>query len=271
MKSRFRAPTPNGTPATRAGFTLIELLLVVFIMVLLTMMTMPLFYQFVKTSRVQQTANIVATTISRARMEAMRTRKMIGIFFGDNPAYCAITPTPGILPPSGRIEIWTVKDNSWNDQNDEEGINSGAPFNNQGVWYPYKDPDRCLTPEPITYPEGVRILCGQFWHGAGPWYGFGWQRDWHPQYKPVPDGELKRHILALGRNGMMPGWFDGMNSWWSVLVFDTQTGEHLLISAGDWMTSSKPRILPFQLNTIWDVLGATDTINTTLDVAKFAK
>src|SRR2546421_362230 len=115
------------TASMRPGFTLMELLLVIFIMILLTTMAMPLFYQFVKTSRVQQTANIVASTIARARMEAMRTRKMTGIFFGDNPAQCKNKPTAGIMPSKGRIEIWTVKDNSWNDVNDEEGIGSAAP------------------------------------------------------------------------------------------------------------------------------------------------
>lgn len=253
-------------PQRQPGFTLVELILVIFIMLLLTIMTVPLFSQFVKTSRVQQTANIVMTTITRARMEATRSRKMTAIFFGDDVTQCLVTPTPGILPPRGRIEIWNVKEGG----NDEEGVSaSSSPFNNQGDWYPYKDQDRNVSAEPITYPDGVRILAGQFAHGGGPWYGFGWQKDWHPQYNPVPDGELKRHIIAFSRNGHMPGWYDGLNSWWNVLVFDTTTGEHVIISVGDWMTTAKPRVLPFQLNTLWAPSGTAYTINSKADLAKY--
>ena len=70
----------------KSGFTIIELILVIFIMVLLTLMTLPMFAQFVKSSRVEQTAHIVCTTICRARQEAMRLHKMVGVFFGDELA-----------------------------------------------------------------------------------------------------------------------------------------------------------------------------------------
>jgi prepilin-type N-terminal cleavage/methylation domain-containing protein len=254
----------------RNGFTLIELLLVMFIMVLLTLITIPIFYQFVKTSKVQQTASIVSTTLFRARMEAQRTRKMIGVFFGDEIAFCKTQPTPGVLPPSGRIEIWTVMDNYANgDFGDSAG--SGAecsPYNNQGNWYPYRYPDRCLTPEPITYPTGVRILAGLFDHNGG--YHFGWQNNWG-QYQANGDGEIKRHTVTFSRTGAMPGWYNGLNSWWDIIVFDEQTGEHVVISVGEWLMSSKPRILPFQLTGMWGPSGSYYPITKTQDIVTYCE
>jgi type II secretory pathway pseudopilin PulG len=258
----------------RPGFTLIELLLVIFIMILLTVMALPLFYQFVKTSRVQQTASIVSTTIARARMEAMRTRKMVGIFFGDNPSLCATKPTPGILPANGRIEIWTVKDNSATALNDEGGVSAGSgPFNDQGTWYPYMFPDRCLTPEPITFPDGVRILAGEYTLAAGPTYQFGWakMRGGYQDYMPTPDGEIKRHTITFSRQGAMAGWFDGLNSWWNVIIYDTETGEHQLISCGQWLCTSTPRMLPFKLNSLTSVSNTVHPITATVDIAKYAE
>lgn len=249
------------------GFTLIELILVMFIMTLLTFMMVPKLSQFVKGTRVQQTVSIVTTTLYRARMEALRTRKMVGVFFGDDLTLCKTQPTPGVLPQKGRIEIWTVKDNYVNNPVDSSGSGSTSdPFNpagwwNPGDWYPYRYPDTCLTAEPATFPDGVRVLSGWFFHGTGPpAYQFGWPAG---PYMATPDGEIKRHTITYNRAGSLPGG----NTYWDVLIFDEQTGEHAIIVAGEWLISAKPRVLPFQLTGLIGVSNTYYPIAKNIDIA----
>ncbi len=253
------------TPKT-GGFTLVELILVIFIMCLLTFMMVPMLSQFVKGTKVQQTVSIVTAVLYKARMEATRTRHMVGVFFGDDVTQCKIKPTPGVIPQKGHIEIWTVLDNHANgDWGADAGGSTGVqePYNNQGPWYPYRYPDQNLTPEPITFPDGVRILAGQFWHNSGPIaYTFGWSN----QYNPVADGEIKRHTVTYSGHGTMPGWYDGLSTWWSLLVFDEKTGEHQVISVGQWLMTCKPRVLPFQLTGLYGVSGTYYPIKKNSDI-----
>ena len=254
----------------RSGFTLIELILVIFIMALLTVMTVPMLSQFVKTSKVDQTVKIVTDTLYRARVEAMRTRKLVGVFFGDDPLSCKTQPTPGVLPPKGRIEIWTVKDNyALGDFTDESGSVGGAwPYNNQGAWYPFRYPDRCLSPEPITFPDGIRILVGCYKRTASPpSFSFGWPSD----YAANGDGEIKRHTITFARQGAMAGSYDGLNSWWEILIFDEQTGNNVVMSAGEWLCTSKPRVLPIRLTSLIGVSGTTFPIVKTADIANYVE
>ena len=247
------------------GFTLIELILVIFIMVLLTIMTVPILAQFTKTSKVQQAANIVSTVLFRARYEAIRTRQHVGVFFGDTTARLTTKPTAGILPSTGRVEIWTVKTAGDSDGHDA----NESPLGSLGAWYPYRDPDRCLTPDAVTLPDGIRVLSGRFFRtmNSPAQMVFGW--DAGANYKASPDGEIKRHQVVFARTGAMPGWFDGLNSYYSLLVFDEATGEHQVIWVGEWLMSAKPRILPYQLTGVYGPSSNYYPVKQNPDIAKF--
>lgn len=250
-----------------AAFTLIELLLVMFIMLLLTIMTVPMLSQFAKSSKVQQTTSIVSAVLSRGRMEALRTRQMIGVFFGDDTARLNPPPQPGIIPPKNHIEMWTLKTNIGNGwESTENPIYDPNPSAGAPTWYPYTDPDSNLTGEPITWPDGVRILVGHFVQmpGSPPQCGFYFQ-----DYNRSPYGEIKRHEIVFSRAGTMPNWYDGLNTCWNVLIFDEQTGEHSIIWAGSWLITAKPRVLPFNLNYVYDLSGGQHALTTYSDIPKY--
>jgi hypothetical protein len=241
-----------------------------FIMSLLTVMSVPLLSQFAKTSKVQQTVKAVTAALYRARMEAMRTRKMVGVFFGDDVPSCKTAPLNGVLPSKGKIEIWTVLDAYYNGDFSDDGGCAGAslPYNNQGDWYPYRYPDRCLTTEPITFPDGIRILAGQFINSANaPQYTFGWPSN----YMATPEGEIKRHTVTFARQGAMAQSVDGANSWWELLIFDEGSGEYAIISCGEWLCTSRPRVLRMNLNGIYGVSGTYYPISSVADVPKFVE
>ncbi len=255
------------------GFTLIELILVIFIMALLTAMTTPMLFQFVKTTKVQQTVKAISTSLYRARTEAMRTRKMVGVYFGEDPTSCKTPPLPGVLPSKGRIEVWTVRDSydSGDFQNEGGCMGSTTPYNlpfDGANWYPYRHPDRCLTPEPISYPDGVRILAGKFSNNAtAPKYVFGWPKD----YMATAEGEIKRHNITFASTGAMAMPIDGVNSWWNLLIFDEQTGEYTLLSCGEWLTSARPRVLNFQLSGLYGPSGTYYPLTNKLDIPKLVE
>ena len=259
MPIRSRSPYrfPHLHPA---GFTLIELILVLFIMVLLTVMTVPLLSQFVKHSKVQQACAVLSTAFYNARTEAKSSRRMVAVFFGDDVSRLNPAPTPGIIPQKGRVEVWTVRTAG---DSDHIGA-SESPLNNQGDWYPYRDPDRNLTPVGLTLPDGVRVLAGSFLRSTltGPYY---WGLN---SFNPTPDGEIKRHEIVYSRTGAMPGWYDGLNSYNSVIVFDEVSGEYAIIWCGEWRTSSKPRVLNYTLSGVYGPSGAYHALNTNADLPK---
>jgi type II secretory pathway pseudopilin PulG len=256
---------PHHRLRTPAGFSLVELILVIFIMVLLTLITVPMLSVFNKTSKVQQACNALTTAFWHARMEAIRTRSLVAVYFGDDQTLCNPQPTAGVLPQKGRVEIWTVKTDGGSDQISADE----SPLNNQGPWYPYKNPDRNLTPEPITLPDNIRVLAGLFTRtvsGTKFKYNFGW----NASFNPVPDGEIKRHNIVYSRKGGMPGWFDGLNSYFTVLVFDQSSGEHALIWCGEWRSCNRPRILPYSLTGVYGAAtGTFHTLNSISDLPKW--
>ena len=249
------------SPTLPAGFTLIELILVIFIMVLLTMMTTPMLSQFVKQSKVQQACSVLSAAFYRARNEAKLTRRLVAVYFGDDVTRLNPAPTPGIIPSKGSVELWTVRT-----AGDSDNIGaSESPFNNQGDWYPYKDPDQKLTQTPLTLPDGVRVLAGSFLRSS-PTGPYSWGLN---SFNPTPDGEIKRHEIVYSRTGAMPGWYDGLNSYNSVLVFDEVTGEHAIIWCGEWRTSSKPRLLYYQLSGVYGPSGSYYPVTANADIPKF--
>lgn len=257
-RSTLRAPRP-------AGFSLVELILVIFIMVLLTLLAVPMLSQFTRTTKVQQACSALTTAFWHARMEAIRTRSLVAVYFGDDVTRCNPKPTAGILPQTGRVEIWTVKTAGDSDQLSADE----SPLNNQGPWYPYKDPDKNLTPEPITLPDGIRVLAGLYSRqvvGTTTKHYFGW----NSAFNPTPDGEIKRHEIVYSRKGGMPGWFDGLNSYFTVLVFDENTGEHALIWCGEWRSCNRPRIMPYTVSGVYGAAtGTFHALNSVSDLPKY--
>lgn len=239
----------------RTGFTLVELLVVLFIILLLVGAATPAFSQMLKSSRVQQAAQVASATLYQARAEAQRYRGIVVANFGDDLSKLPVQPPAGVLPDKNRIELWTVK--TW----DSTAVGAGAqPLLNGSDWYPYgatlAEKDRLLNPQPITWVEGVRILAGTYarnWNGTAydTTFSFG------AFNSGSAAGEVKRHNIAYARNGGMPGWYDGLYSYFTIMIFDEVTGEHLLLWCGEWRASAKPRVLPYSLTHIG---GRTGTI-----------
>jgi type II secretory pathway pseudopilin PulG len=245
-----------------AGFTLVELILVMFIILLLMIMAAPMLSKFLKTSRVQQTAQTIFTALFHGKGEAQRYRRLVGVFFGDDQSKLNPKPSPGVLPPNGKIEIWTVKTAG----GDKIGATE-APLGNLGEWYPYKDPDRNLTPSALTFPDGVRILSGLFSRElvAGKYeHGFGHPP---PRFQKSAIGECKRHNIIYARNGGMPGYSDGIWSYFNLLVFDEATGEHVIVWCGEWRGNARPRILPYSLTRIRPSSGVWQSLTNFRDIS----
>ncbi|MCW8131914.1 MAG: prepilin-type N-terminal cleavage/methylation domain-containing protein [Planctomycetota bacterium] len=248
----------------RRGFTLVELIVVLFIILLLIGVATPAFSQMLKTSRVQQAAQVASAALFQARAEAQRYRQMVTVNFGDDQAKLPVKPPAGVLPPKGQIELWATL------VGDSDQVGAGSPpLLNGSDWYPYgatlAEKDRLINPQPITFADGVRILSGNFqksWSGSKYDHTF----SFGSFHTTAPEGEVKRHNVAYSRNGGMPGWYDGLNSYFTILVFDENTGEHLIIWCGEWRASSKPRILPYSLTQIAGRSGAWVTLKSFKDI-----
>ena len=252
-----------------SGFTLIELLLVLFITALLTIMAVPSLMHTDRSSKLQQACSVVMAQLYRARQEAINSRRMVTVYFGDDITHCPVAPTPGVLPPNNSVQMWTVKTNG---SIDGVGANDGPYYPlswSIPAWYPYETLDRCLSPVPEPLPGGIRVLAGLFKRtSTSPIkVTFGWGPS--ANYQRSADGELKRHNVTFSKIGSMPGWYDGLNSYYTLLVFDEVTGEHQLIWVGEWLISSKPRILPYQLTGVYGPSGALHTVTKNSDLSKY--
>lgn len=233
------------------GFTLVEMVLVLFIIVLLATMATPTFSMFLKSTRVQETARTVLSTCNKARAEAQRYRTIVAVLIGDDTGGLKTKPYAGDLPPRGQMEIWAIK----LAYNDAVSQLSFTPYcvetpGSTPNWYSYRAKAKLLSPEPIKFNADVRVLTGWFKHDstAGTNYFY------FPIYKNTGSwqaqaGEFKRHCTAYDKRGGSCA-YDQRNNMKYILVFDPTTGESLVIQAGVWQGSARPRILPFQLSHI---------------------
>jgi prepilin-type N-terminal cleavage/methylation domain-containing protein len=230
------------------GFTLTELIIVMFIIVLLATLAAPALSKFSKTTRVQLTANTVLSAVWRAKSEAMRYRFTVAVFYGDDPTVTSPTPVPNILPKPGLIEMWKVRvaGPGGDVVSGEDGpAPLLAPDAWWSEWYPYAVKERPLTPEPLTFPSGVRIITGDLTlSGADVIFSF-------PQYARSATGEIKRHYNAFCSEGKAVGlWPPTAHNFRYTLIFDEATGEHILVETGLFTSNTRPRILPYQLTHI---------------------
>jgi prepilin-type N-terminal cleavage/methylation domain-containing protein len=238
-----------------SAFTLIELLIVMAIITILSVMAVPLMSKFMHTTRVQQAAQAVFTALYRARAEAQRYRQPVAVFYGDDRSHYQgiwVPPLSDVLPKPGTIEIWTVKANQGTGTlDDDDGMTMiGAsmrpdmPYvanNTYRDWYPYHVRQRLLSATPITFPEGVRIVTGYF-NQYREWY--------NKDYRRSAVGELKRHNTVFSRQGGTISWnnFDSQACAYNfVLIFDEVTGDHVVIQAGTWKSTTRPRLLPYTI------------------------
>ncbi len=236
---------------TVAGFTVVELLLVLFIMMLLTVMAVPSFSMFAKSSKLDQTTKVVLSALKQARVTAINERRLVAVMFGDDFGGINPKPMPGVLPDKGHIEIWTVLD----------GGTAGVPYmpdipasNHYGAanaWYPYRFKDVPMTPEALTIPDGVRVVVGSFDHTkldfnyGGP----GWTC-----YKKDAMGEILRHQSIFDQTGCKPLW-NGYGGFDHVLIFETSTGHHCVIQmTGSWYTGYfRPKVICTNMKSIGGV------------------
>ena len=251
------SPALNVSTGNSRGLTLLELLLVLFILTLLMAVGAPLLSKLLKRSRVQTAANAALTSLYQARLLAQRYRSTVAVYFGDDLSRLNPKPLPGILPRYGQIEAWRVKTQApaaqwsafgdWNSRVDDLVSSSdyGRPFypeDPSGVppdWYPFYFKDLPLSPQPVSFPDGTRILTGTYsTNTSGSVRQF-----FSAHYQKSALGELKRHYALFNRNGSAASHTSGVNNHIGVLVFDTVTGEHLLIQLGRWYSSARPRIL----------------------------
>lgn len=228
------------------GFTLIELVLVMTILALLATMATPAFSMFQKSSRLQQTAITALSAMNRARAEAQRYRTLVAVHFGDDIAMLSQKPKPGILPAYGEMEISCI--------NCSNGDGCGwlsfypyAPeFNMANMWdhrnwYPCTSKKKVLTPVPLKFSSGVRIITCAFRRSNGM------NIIAFPYYQKSAVGEIKRHCCAYDKRGAAAG-YDYQNNFYYALVLDETTGEHLLIQVGVFQSNGRPRILPWRIS-----------------------
>lgn len=261
----------NPTNIPHRAFTLIEVLFVLFIAVLLTAIGVPQLSKFMKTSRVQSTAKTVLSALTQARLDALRYKSTVGVFFGDDPAPHKaagiwLSPLKDVLPKYGNIEIWTVdnytvvssgmfdySDRGQNWKEDMFNASCTQPFDplnppdfkpaNKAI--PFYKTTNPLSPEPLTFVDGVRIISGTYVDGAGirnfKWDQYGVNSLQYPAGKSAKC-EIKRHNVVYTRNGSSPD-NESNYSYRFILVYDVSTGDHVVIQCAEWKSLSRPKIL----------------------------
>jgi prepilin-type N-terminal cleavage/methylation domain-containing protein len=232
------------------GFTLLELIVVTLVILLMIGVAAPMFSKLVKTSRVQQTVNTVMTSLWHARSEAMRYRSNVAVLYGPDRFKCNPPPLDiptRQLPAKGKIEIWTVK------AGDSDSLGAGwgcySPgFNPTPDWYPFSFPERDLTPQDFTYPDGVRIVCGRVatWWNSSTDNGTLFE---NKAFKKDSIGQWKRYTSVYSRTGGHVS-YDLSNAYDHVMVFDEASGDYALVKVGEWKASTRPRIITAKLKKV---------------------
>ncbi len=251
------APALCARKQNARAFTLLELLLVLFILALLMAVGAPLLSTLLKCSRVQSAANAALSSLYNARLLALRHRSTVAVYFGDDLSGLNPKPLPGVLPPYGQIETWRVKTQApatqwsafgdWNSTQDDmvSSADYGRPYDPDDPagappdWYPFYFKDLPLSPHPLSFPEGTRIVSGIYSTNTSGSI----RRFFHADYRKSALGELKRHYALFNRNGNAASTSSGWGNHLGVLVFDSVTGEHLVLQLGRWYSSARPRIL----------------------------
>jgi prepilin-type N-terminal cleavage/methylation domain-containing protein len=215
------------------GFSLLEILVVMFILCLIFGVGIVSFAKLVKTSKIQQAVEAVMTALWNTRAEAQTHRAVACLFYGDDASGLKTAPLPGVLPAFGRMEIWTVGTTQAQRPQNIFAASSPPP------WYPYHYKQKCLSPQPLTLPPGIRAQAGRYTRTpAARTFAFPDVLNTGPH---AAIGELRRHNTPFWRTG------GGIWAWENtdVIVWEPATGEHAVIHACETYggaRNSRPRI-----------------------------
>jgi prepilin-type N-terminal cleavage/methylation domain-containing protein len=218
-------------PRTKA-FSLIELLVVMSIGLLLMIMAIPSFSRLARKSKVQQAAETVVTVMNMATTISKQLCKpeAVVVYFGDDFTGVTTKPISGVLPKYGNIEIWTAR-MGLEGQKSPYGVAALYWSNAPPIWTPFYQPLEPLTLDSFTFPEGVRILTGYAKPNNVLDVPLQYKFTFNSFFASSPIGEIKRHSLALVDGVGFPQGVDSGYSYSDVLIFDTTTGEHLIVRA----------------------------------------
>jgi prepilin-type N-terminal cleavage/methylation domain-containing protein len=277
-------------PPRHAGFTLIELIIVMAIIVMISVVAAPSLSSLLKSSKVQEAANIIMAALYRTRGEAVRTRAPVGLFFGDSaarhPAARWVAPLSTTLPPEGMLEIWSVVNDtttntspmyrnsaaSWT----EDGFSAGmcTPKNPSGGsmayvgWFPWYVKTR-IRANPIALPNDIRIIAGNYWqeYPVGTTVRVFKNYNWaNGNFIQDRIGEIKRHHIVFNSNGSIPCHNGDNHTFRHVLIFDQAQNNYIVVEAGEYLSMARPRVV--NSSNLWTLnnvtLTATSDFNTIL-------
>jgi type II secretory pathway pseudopilin PulG len=220
------------------GFTLIELIIVVLIIITLFSIAVPSFSKLFKTSKVQQAAQAVFTSVWHARSSAQSLLGQydVAVYYGDDLTQLSPKPIADVLPEWGQMSIWAVRTN-------RELIDyTTGPYcpetpSSVPVWYPFCYPRSPLLSAPHTLPTDIRALAGRYVSSVSS--GKPYRTFYFPDYQRSAKGEIKRHSSVFGRNGGLSA-----ASYEHLLLFDPSSGSHIVLEVGSkGAAATRPRIV----------------------------
>jgi prepilin-type N-terminal cleavage/methylation domain-containing protein len=137
----------------QTGFTLIELLVVVTILVMLLALSVPMFKPMLESQRTQNAAQVLATTLEKARSQAMREGRAVGVKFipfetaptaalqlriyRENNAVVNVSSEHRITVKKGTLEAFSYNNGTYEPEDLPEVFRPGAmvQFNRIGRFY----------------------------------------------------------------------------------------------------------------------------------------
>jgi Tfp pilus assembly protein FimT len=230
------------------AFTLLELLLVCIILVLLMSVATPALARLFKTSKVEQSVNIIMGVLWRASGEAQRLKQPVGVFFGDEPGKAPISVLfrksagvwePVSLPPQSKIEVYTVLASN-NGTIGSRTIYTMPTIASPPSWMPFRHQMTPLTTGDVSLPDGVRVLFGKLENGYP--YISGDVCLTQRAYKRSPDGEAKRHEAIFHASGSTISFDWSAHCYNHLCVFDN-SGAHAVLKIGDPWKRARPKLI----------------------------
>ncbi|MCW8129144.1 MAG: prepilin-type N-terminal cleavage/methylation domain-containing protein [Planctomycetota bacterium] len=228
------------------AFTLVEMLVVLTIILLLAGVAAPVFSAFAKSSTLDQATKVVFSALRQARVTAINDRRVTAVMYGDDLAGIEPKPLAGVLPSRNQIEVWTVLDAGHFSYPYMPDLPSAQHWTSP--WYPYRFKDVPVTPEPMTIPEGARVIAGLYDKNTANFHfgGGGWTC-----YKKDSIGEILRHQTVFDPTGCKPlhGGYGGFDH---VLVFVPSTGALAVIqTSASWYNGYfRPRVVSQRLDRV---------------------
>jgi type II secretory pathway pseudopilin PulG len=232
-------------PVSRA-FTMIELLLVLFVMTVLTVMAAPRMVRSMRANKLEQAAQTIMHLLAQARSEAAYQRKPVALVYGEDLSKFPTQPPAGLIPKPGTMMMYTMK--TWASGPSTPYVPGYYGAGPTWVYYTYAIPEKQIIETPIVLPEGIRVVTGYYYEASATirafcfpyWASTKTSPPWlMPQWLPYT--VAKRNLTAYTKTGSC-----GSGGSWSfphILIFDNDTGEHVIIEAGGASSFKRPRII----------------------------